>query len=630
MWVGDLVCGIVGYIDRYNPVDGDVVREMSSMIAHRGPDDEGYYCVDRVALGMKRLSIIDLFGGKQPILNEDGSIVLIFNGEIYNYQELTEDLAKRGHKFRTKTDSEVIVHQYEESGTDCVAELNGMFAFALWNGGKRTLYLARDRMGIKPLYYVFDDRHFRFASEIKALGSGGFFSDTRLNERAIWDYLTFRYVPEPETIWLGIKKLEPGHWIELDTVKWTMRVVRYWEITYEPDRKDTGKKIENEYLEEFSWLFEDSVRRHLQADVPVGVLLSGGLDSSAVLSAIKRIHGETVYSFSVGFEEGGEFNELNYARKVAKHVGAINHEIVIGHKEFIDYLPQFVWYTDEPLADLASVPLYYVSRLAAEHVKVVLSGEGSDEVFGGYDLEKHFERFEKFRRYRVFPRWFRKHMLKPLLGSSAEIGYYDAPRNELFHMTNVFSEDEKKLLFSKEVDFAHSMTLVKNYYDKVKKVHPINQVLFVFSQSWLVEDLLMKADKMTMANSIELRVPFLDYRLVEWAARAPVSLKIGTMNGEVVTKRILRIYCQDKIPQSIIQREKRGFPVPAYRWLSEELKDFVMDVLGPQSYVSAIFQKGVLAEIISRGTEGDAVLMDRHRLWSILVLELWFKRWLQG
>jgi asparagine synthase (glutamine-hydrolysing) len=624
------MCGIAGYIDRYRPGEEAMVRMMCSRINHRGPDDDGFFCDDKVALGMRRLSIIDLSGGKQPVFSEDGSVVLVFNGEIYNYKELTRDLSGKGHRFRSRTDSEVIVHQYEELGSDCVTKLNGMFAFAIWNKRARKLYMARDRMGIKPLYYLFDEKKFVFASEIKAMGGRDFFSESQINFKAVWDYLTYRYVPEPDTIWLGIKKLEPGHWIELDTEKWTMRVVRYWEIPFERDDSQKTLRNEEEYIEEFEWLFEDAVRRHLQADVPVGVLLSGGLDSSAVLSAIKGIHGKAVYSFSVGFKQGKEFSELEYARQIAKHAGAINHEIVIGRKEFADFLDDFVWYTDEPLADLASVPLYYVSKLAAEHVKVVLSGEGSDEILAGYDLDIYHQRYERLRKFQRAPIWLRIHILKRLLGPDVGVDYYDLPRSSSFHMTHVFPEETKKRLFGNRYDFPNSMTLVKGYYDRVKGVAPINQILFAFSQSWLVEDLLMKADKMTMANSIELRVPFLDYRIVEWAARAPVSLKIGFMDGKVVTKKILRIYCQGKIPESIIQRPKSGFPVPAYEWLSGDLKDFVRDVLSSQSYVSGIFEKSALAEMVIRGTDGTAVLMDRHRLWSLLILELWLRRWLRN
>ena len=621
------MCGIAGYIDRYRSVDAGLIRMMCSQITHRGPDDEGYFCQDKVGLGMRRLSIIDISGGQQPIHSEDRSVVLVFNGEIYNYKELTKELSAKGHQFRSRTDSEVVVHQYEESGPDCVTRLNGMFAFAIWNDRARKLYLARDRLGIKPVYYLFDDQRFIFASEIKAFRNRDFLPESQINLKAVWDYLTYRYVPEPDTIWVGVRKLEPGHWIELDTEKWSVRIARYWEILFEKDGCQKAIGSEQEHIEEFRSLFEDAVQSHLQADVPVGVLLSGGLDSSAVLSAIKRVHGGSVYSFSVGFEEGGEFDELTYARKVAKHAGAINHEIVIGQKEFLGFLNDFVWYTDEPLADLAAIPLYYVSHLAAGYVKVVLSGEGSDEVLGGYDLDFYYRRYERLKKFRWMPKWLRARLLKRFLGPDAGVDYLDLPKASSFHMTNIFPEETKKQLFADEYAFPDSMNLVKGYYDRVKGVTPINQILFALSQSWLVEDLLMKADKMTMANSIELRVPFLDYRIVEWAARAPVSLKIGVMDGRLVTKRILRMYCQGKIPESIIQRPKAGFPVPAYGWLATDLKEFARDILGPGSYCSDIFKKSALTVMVTRGTDWTAALLDRHRLWSLLILELWLRRW---
>ncbi|MEI6218978.1 MAG: asparagine synthase (glutamine-hydrolyzing), partial [bacterium] len=313
------MCGIAGYIKRDGEVEVRTVKSMCDMIRHRGPDDEGFFVRGSVGLGMRRLSIIDIAGGHQPIFNEQGTICTVFNGEIYNYKELRLVLHAHGHKFSTRTDTEVLVHQYEESGSKCVSALNGMFAFAIWDEQQQRLFIARDRMGIKPLYYYFDGERFLFASEIKSLlVKDGI--KPQLNEKSLWDYLTFRYVPEPETIWKGIRKLPPAHWLALDTGTWSLTVDRYWEIPYSQG-DTTVYADESQMAEEFGTLFEDSIARQLQADVPVGILLSGGLDSSAVLAAASRLHTGKIYSFSVAFKDGGEFDELKYARQAAVHAG---------------------------------------------------------------------------------------------------------------------------------------------------------------------------------------------------------------------------------------------------------------------------------------------------------------------
>jgi asparagine synthase (glutamine-hydrolysing) len=618
------MCGITGYLDRFKKVEEQSIRNMCSRILHRGPDDEGIYCRDNLGIGMRRLSIIDIEGGHQPIANEDETLRIVFNGEIYNYRELYNELEKDGHAFRTRSDTEVIVHLYEKYGVRCVDRLNGMFAFAVLDDRNKCIFIARDRMGIKPLYYSLSDKKFLFASEIKSLlVDNGI--EKNLNIAAIWDYLSFRYVPEPDTIWKGIYKLPPAHWMKFDITTWRMNMRRYWDIPYQRDNTKNKAKSDNDYLREFSELFEDSVSRHLQADVPVGILLSGGLDSSAVLSAVNRVHNGKIYSFSIGFEDGGEFSELEYARIAARDIGAINHEVIIGHKEFVDFLDDFVWFTDEPLADLASVPLYYVSKLASSHVKVVLSGEGSDEILAGYDLEHIFSEYEKQRERIFLPSWIMR--IIPDSVFKTNVNYYDQPSRNLFHMTNIFPADRKKQLMGG--DHADSLLLLKNYYKRVKDVHPLNQILYVFSQSWLVEDLLMKADKMTMANSIELRVPFLDYRLVEWAARLPVRLKIGGYHDSLATKKVLRMYSDDKVPSSIIKRSKKGFPVPAYDWLSNKLKSFATEMINHNSRVAEYFNVQILKEIVQYGTASGAGILDRHRLWSILILEIWMKRWLK-
>ncbi len=622
------MCGIAGYIRRNRDIEERMVKDMCNMIRHRGPDDEGLFVQGPVGLGMRRLSIIDIAGGHQPIFNEQGTMCTVFNGEIYNYKELRSSLLAQGHEFSTRTDTEVLVHQYEKSGRDCVSALNGMFAFAIWDELQQRLFIARDRMGIKPLYYYFDGERFLFASEIKSLLVEDCIKP-QLNENGLWDYLTFRYVPEPETIWKGIRKLPPAHWLMLNTRSWNLTVERYWDIPY-PHGEPSACADESQMAEEFGGVFEDSVARHLQADVPVGILLSGGLDSSAVLAAVSRLHTDKIFSFSVAFKDGGEFDELNYARQAARHADAQNYEVVIDHNDFMDFLPEFVWHTDEPLADLASVPLYYVSKLAREHVKVVLSGEGSDEILGGYDLELFMREVQRAGRLSRFPAFIRNALCGTILSKESGIDPVDIPSHRAFHMTNIFSHEEKRRLFQTTPAAAgDSIKLIREYYNRVKGSNPLNQVLYTFSQSWLVEDLLMKADKMTMANSIELRVPFLDHRIVEWAAKAPPSMKIGMLNNKLVTKKVLRMYANAKVPESIISRPKKGFPVPAYGWLSGELKSFAMDILGAGSRSAGLFDRKLLSSYVHNGTRSEAGVMDRHKLWSLLILELWMRRWLR-
>lgn len=403
------MCGIVGLWNTNDPDPLARVRAMASTIVHRGPDDEGFHATDGLAMGTRRLSIIDIAGGHQPIFNEDESLAIVFNGEIYNHNEIRATLEARGHRFTTRSDTEVIVHAYEEHGADCVHLFNGMFAFAIWDARARSLFIARDRMGVKPLYYAWDGTRFAFASEMKALVASGVVSK-RLDERALWHFLTFGYVPEEAAIWEGIRKLPPAHRMTITDGSDAPVVERYWDIPApEPNDLTTAQRDEK-----FAELFEDAVRRRLIADVPVGVLLSGGLDSSAVASVAKKVHDGTVSTFSVAFRDGGITDESGYARIMARAIGADHHEIFIGEEEFSAFLPNFAWFADEPLADSASIALFHVSQLARRHVKVVLSGEGSDELLGGYAFEdalqyvRHRERLARRTRTirQLTPSWF--------------------------------------------------------------------------------------------------------------------------------------------------------------------------------------------------------------------------------
>ena len=608
---------------------------MQATIVHRGPDDQGEWAADGIALGMRRLSIIDLAGGRQPMTNEDGSIHIVYNGEIYNFQELRPALLKKGHTFRTASDTEVILHQYEEDGPDCVQRFNGMFAFAIWDQSRRTLFLARDRLGVKPLYYYGDGRYFLFASEIKALLASGLIP-RELNPQALWDYLTFRYVPQPQSMWRGVKKLLPGHALALKAGDGAPVIRRYWDIPYENPSPLTRPE---EYEEEFSHLFVDAVQKRLIADVPVGILLSGGLDSSAVAAAIAEVHNTRLNSFSVAFKDATATDELPFARQVAARVGTSHHEIVIGAKEFCEFLPRLVYYTDEPLADLAAVPLYYVSGLAVKQVKVVLSGEGSDEVLGGYHFDRTLRHWDLLRAWQRFPVWLRECAPKVagLLGKDTGkllerantpwSGWLEAhPLN----MTNYLTSEMKLALFRESPPLPDSLDQVRQEVGRIAGRDFLHQLLYLYCQSWLVEDLLMKADKMTMAQSLELRVPFLDYRLVEWAARAPAWVKVkgsGLIKG-YQTKWVLRRFARTRLPQAILTRPKQGFPVPVYGWLQDRLKGWATSLLTAEnSQICRWLRPEEVHKQLQKGTASGASLLDRHRLWNLLILELWVREW---
>ncbi len=635
------MCGIVGVYDLNTEDYQDTLRRMCAEIVHRGPDDEGFYVDGRFGLGIRRLSIIDLAGGHQPISNEDGTKWIVFNGEVYNYRELRPHLEKQGHRFRTNSDTEVILHQYEQDGPDCVHKLNGMFAFAILDTSEQTLFLARDRLGIKPLYYYQDGRKFIFASEIKAILASGLV-EKRLNEQAVWDYLTFRYVPGPQTIWQNIYRLPPGHTLSLSARRPQPVIQRYWDIRYQDGIKP---KTEDEYLEEFSELFLEAVRLRLIADVPVGILLSGGLDSSSVAVAIGEVHNARLSSFSVAFEEGGQFSELSYARQTARRVGTDHNEIVISVPEFMDFLPDFVRFTDEPLADLASVPLYYVSKLARERVKVVLSGEGSDEVLAGYDFDQCVANWQKIGRIQRLPSLVRDTVPKWVATSlgaaqlAAKIERFNQPIGDhnirtLPHMTNYFGPEEKRQLWNEPPSYPDSMLKIKADYAASQTDELLHQMLYVYCQSWLVEDLLMKADRMTMANSLELRVPFLDHRLVEWTARVPAWLKVGRDkggNGNLVTKYVLRRFASKRLPGEILTRTKQGFPVPVYGWLRTHLRQWAgAMLLDGDSQAQHWFNKEALGGWVEAGTSDTSSATDQHKLWILLVFELWARQWEPG
>lgn len=624
------ICGIVNF-NVTKPVDRALVERMTEVQAHRGPDDFGYFAGDNAAFGHRRLSIIDLTGGKQPIFNEDGSIVVVFNGEIYNFADLTADLLARGHQFRTRSDTETIVHAYEEYGDECMRDFRGMFAFAIWDRKRKRLLLVRDRLGIKPVYYYAGRDFLAFASEIKAL-----LQDPRIprevDHKAVDLYLALRYVPGPRTMFKNIFKLQPAHYLVVDESG--TRIKKYWDLTYQESRLS-----DDDYIEQFANLLEESVRLRLISEVPLGVFLSGGLDSTSMLALMSKITGrKRVKTFSVGYETAGQSakeaedsNEFAYAREAAAHCGAEHHEFRVSAREFGGAIPNLVSHLDEPLADPSCIPLYFISKFAREHITVVLSGEGADETLAGYTLYQRVVSLENMRR-RAGP-------IAALAPMVAQLPMGDRVRDYLrragtpleAHYRGVVKgvPPETRLKLTGQDRLSRCQQRLDEifavYFRAVENESPLNRMLYADAKVWLPENLLLKADKMTMAAAIELRVPFLDHKLVEFSATLPQSLKIRGGKGKWILQRAMG----NLVPHSILHRPKKGFPSPTASWLRFELRDFVRDtLLARNSACRTFFDGQALEGIIRRHEQGR---FDGYQeIWSLVILECWHKQFIEN
>lgn len=613
------MCGIAGILGNTVQPKDSLLNKMLASIQHRGPDSTGLWQGDNIAFGMQRLSIVDLPGGNQPIWAENG-VGIVFNGEIYNYKEIRSQLKNSGAKFQTQSDTEVILQQYIHKGIQGIHELNGMFAIFIYDPTIKKAFLIRDRLGIKPLYYFSDQNAFYFSSEIKSIIQA-LDKKPGINLQSIWDFLTLRYVPGPNTIWNNLSKLMPGHYLEYDLDKHSFVIHSYWKISFESDTDNQGRN----YLQEFEDLFLASIERRLLAsDVPVGILLSGGLDSSSIAAASVELGHKNFHTFSIGFEDGEQFNELKYANLLAKHLQSDHHEIVIGKTQFLDYIEDFVWYSDEPLGDLASIPLNFVSKLASEHVKVVLSGEGSDEILGGYNLDKTAHFLSYLKMFDKLPRWILERLPLSSLKNLSHTNYNDFFRKYPPHITNIFNDTDKKQL-CQFGPFRSTDDYLKDLYQSTKSSEPLDQLQTVYCSSWLVEDLLMKADKFSMANSLELRVPFLDHTLVEWACKLPLSEKFGKNRSQFTTKKILRDFSKNRIPDEILNRPKQGFPVPAYQWLTGDTSKLISDCFQNPVFLE-YFSYEALSPTLIAAQKGD--INAAHKTWNLLILSLWMKKWL--
>jgi asparagine synthase (glutamine-hydrolysing) len=623
------MCAICGKLNfgHNRAVDPGPVRKMLGTMNHRGPDDEGLYLGSQVALGHKRLSIIDLGGGHQPLSNEDGTVWIVFNGEIYNFGELREFLLTKGHVFKTHSDTETIVHLYEEFGPQCVEKLRGMFAFAIWDENKKTLLLARDRVGIKPVYYWLRNEVLIFASEIKAILADPSV-DREIAPEMIDRFLSFLYVPGEETLLRGIKKLPPGHYLLVKEGKTEIR--QYWDLEFSKPNRHLSLE---QATEEFLSLLSETIDLHMIADVPVGVLLSGGVDSTAVLSFAAEQGGNDISSYTVGFTGRGVADERPFARLAAEAFGSRHHEMTISPAEFEAFMPQYVWHMEEPVCEPPAIALYYVSKLASNHVKVLLSGEGGDEAFAGYGNYRNLLWLERA-----------KHMFPALNGAAARgIGladslmglpraakyiplinatfpeYYFSRTSSPFRyagngLGKLYSAD-----YAHSIDREHSLDPVRRLQAHVQGRDVLDAMLYIDTKTWLPDDLLIKADKMSMANSVELRVPLLDHKILEFAASLPSSFKVRGLTTKYLAKRALG----SRVPKSILNRPKTGFPVPYESWLAKELDGWVRDILlDRRTTERGYFSKGGVEQMLSTNHKQGG---HSKEIFSLVTLELWHR-----
>ncbi|MCA1633285.1 MAG: asparagine synthase (glutamine-hydrolyzing) [Acidobacteria bacterium] len=627
------MCGIAGFVGEVDArrAEGerrDVLERMCRVIAHRGPDDQGTLLRGRAALGMRRLSIIDLAGGHQPLSGCDAALSIVFNGEIYNYRELQRNLEARGHTFKTSSDTEAIVHAFEEYGTGCVEHLRGMFAFALWDERKESLFIARDRVGKKPLYYTLTPRGtLIFGSELKSLLAHPEVG-REIDPAALDAYLTYGYVPDPLSIFRGVEKLPPGHHLIFEGGR--VRVEQFWDFKFE----ESGRRREEDYLDELRALLDEAVRIRLVADVPLGAFLSGGVDSSTVVGLMARHTAQPVKTFSIGFNEDS-YNELKYARIAARHFKTDHHEFVVT-PDICSVVDELVWHFDEPFADSSSIPTYMVSKLAREHVKVVLSGDGGDELFAGYTRYVIDRRRSGFAR---LPRFVREGLMQRAArrlphGARGRNFIHDVAFDGLdryLESVSIFTRLNKSALYTE--DFRRSLNggaarpseMFRALAARSGSADPLDALLYLDSKTYLPGDILTKVDRMSMAASLEARVPLLDHRLIEFVTRVPSSLKIRGLE----TKYLLKRAVSDLVPAEILNRPKQGFGVPIEQWINQQLRDRVRGTLLEPLSLQRGFAEPRYVELLfdehERGRRDHST-----ELWALFVLELWHRQFVDG
>lgn len=605
------MCGFVGFVGKQSKEEKrKIIKDMADMIVHRGPDSDGYYIDDNVALGFRRLSIIDLDKGGQPIYNEDKSMVIVFNGEIYNYKELKEELINKGHKFKTNTDTEVILHGYEEYREEIFNKLRGMFSFVIYDIKNNTLLGVRDPFGIKPFYYYKNDKEFMFASEIKGMLANPNFKK-EINDKSLKMYLIFQYSVFEETFFKNVYKLKPGHYFIYKNNN--LEVKQYFDIIYQKEDKPY-----EEYQREITKVLEDSIKYHkVTSDVEVGSYLSGGVDSSYVVAKAKPNK-----TFSVGFEENG-FDETKLAHDFSDIMHVKNSSRYISKEDFFSSLPKVQYYTDEPHANLSTVPLLFLSELAAKDVKVVLSGEGSDEMFGGYNeyLEPNIVKL-----YMKLPSFIKKSMasvskkLPHFPGKNTIIKYSKSFCERYIGHAQVMTEEEaNNILTDRLKDNMTTTDVLRPYYDKVKNEDDVLKKMYIDMNFWLPQDILLKADKMTMANSLELRVPFLDKEVWDVARKIPTKYLIRNNK----TKEIFRSVAAKEMPEDWSSRRKLGFPVPFSKWIREEKYYLEVKKYFNEDYVSKFFDQEKINKLLENHYHNKE--NNGRKIYNIYIFLIWYK-----
>lgn len=628
------MCGICGVISRDgdHPVGESLLRTMNNSMTHRGPDDAGHYIDDRAGLAMRRLSIIDLSTGHQPIPNEDQTVWIVFNGEIYNYQEIRRDLEQKGHLFVTQSDTEAIVHAYEEYGVECLHRLNGMFTFAIWDTVQQQFFMARDRLGIKPMYYHLSRHHLIFGSELKAVLAHPETPRT-INFTALDQFLTLEYIPSPHTIFEDVHKLPPGHWMLLKNGRLTIQ--QYWNI----ERMDVPQS-DDACIEHLTDLIRDAVKIRMIADVPLGAFLSGGIDSSTIVSFMSELASQPVKTFSIGFGNR-TYNELPFARQVAEMYGTNHYEEFL-EADIADMAMRLVSHFDEPFGDFSIFPTYLVSEVARRFVTVTLSGDGGDEIFGGYDTyvaqnmdQRYYGRLPGWMRQRALP--FMLNMLPP---QPAKKGFINKakrfveggalpPAWQHTRWMMFMNDRDKSQLYRPDVVTALNGDspglLIERYFDEAAPQNQLAKQQYVDVKTYMVDDILVKVDRMSMATSLEARVPLLDHRIVEFALNLPPHLKLH--NGE--TKVILRRVMKDRLPESILKKPKEGFSIPLKHWMRQELRPLMTDLLAPDTIRRrGYFEPETVTRWVQEHLNQEA--NHSHRLWALMVFELWHQQVFEG
>jgi len=625
------MCGICGVFDSSgNPVDRELLARMNLSILHRGPDGDGMYFDRGIGMANRRLSIIDLEGGSQPIFNEDQSVAVVFNGEIYNYIELRAELESKGHVFRTHSDTEVIVHGYEEWGFDCTNRFNGMFVFSLWDCKKRRLFIARDHLGIKPLYYVSLGSRLLFGSEIKCLLADPE-CPREVDLQALSQLFTLRYVPSPRTLFRGIFKLPPAHRMIVQSSG--IQIERYWKST----PKIRTRVVQSELIEEYQQLVQDAVRLQMRSDVPVGLFLSSGVDSSCLLALMSRLSNQPVRTFTIGFADGEESNETDDARRLANMFGSDHSEQVLSAQDYEKYYERYMWDLEEPVGNETAAAFYFVSRVTSQRVKVALTGQGADEPWAGY---KRYVGAKVSGAYAVLPQLLTKGVLKKIgerwvKGERLKRGltslYETDVLSRFVRIYSFFTTEMKDDLFQSwlkervSTDGYEARQALCQLQSEVAKLDPLTQILYMDTRTNLPDDLLMVGDKTSMANSLEVRVPFLDYRLVEFAESLPGNLKLKGLEGKYLHKKAIEKW----LPKEVVWRKKKGFANPIDKWLRTRMRSFVRETLLTEgSGVSRYFNLSVIRKLLEQHERNQAQHL-RH-VYLLLSFELWHRKFISA